>query len=607
MSQVTSDVQTFDAGFASRWVSSDTLTIVRNDLLAGVTVAALSLPQSMAYALLAGVDPRFGLYTAIVFTAVAGIFGSSRHLINGPTGAVSLVTFTALAIFDPEARLDAFEAMFLLAIMIGIVQIAIATLKLGDLTRYISESIVTGFIVGAATLTIIGQLGNVLGVKSQGTGRQQVLYRLYLTVGQGHFNIRSIAIGVGAIVLAIVARRVVRRLKWPQLDMLFVFLVMTIATYLAGWSITPPGGKPAVSLIGTIPSALPNLHIPDVQLKWLLDLTSSAVAISIVAIIEALAIAKAIAHKTGQRLDYNRQILAEGIGNVVGGFFRCMPGSGSLTRTAINHQAGAQTQLSGIFTAGFVAVTVLVFAPLARFVPTALLAGLLIVAAARLFDLERLRYILRTSAYDSALLVTTAVSAVALDIEYAILIGTALSMAWYVTRASKIRDSELVVTPERVVRVRIASDPASETVLIYDLEGELFFGAAPSLETLLEQAAAEADRRGIQYLVLRLKRARNPDAVALEVLDVFLKGARARNLTVLLAGVRAPLFEALTQAGIVQHHPKDLIFPEEEKDYSSTLMAIRYAYELAASEALKAGKNSDWESLNSRELVYYLV
>jgi MFS superfamily sulfate permease-like transporter len=142
--------QRYGYGFAS----------LRSDLQAALTVAAISLPQSIAYALIAGVDPRFGLYTAIVFTAIAAILGSSSHLVNGPTGAVSLVVFSALAFIDPDARLDAYEAMFLLTAMVGIVQIAIAVLKLGDLMRYISESVVTGFMVGAATLTIVGQVGN---------------------------------------------------------------------------------------------------------------------------------------------------------------------------------------------------------------------------------------------------------------------------------------------------------------------------------------------------------------------------------------------------------------------------------------------------------------
>lgn len=183
-----------------------------------------------------------------------------------------------------------------------------------------------------------------------------------------------------------------------------------------------------------------------------------------------------------------------------------MPGAGSLSRTAINYQARAATRFSGLITAAFVAVTVLVFAPLASYVPKALLAGLLMVAAARLFDLERLRYILRGSFYDGVLLISTAFSAVAIDIEFAILIGSAISIAWYVTRASKLKDAELVVTPERVVRTRIPSDPESEGVLIYDFEGELFFGAAPDFEHFLESAAEEAVRRNIKYIVFCLVR-----------------------------------------------------------------------------------------------------
>src|SRR5580692_10084645 len=141
-----------------------TWSAARRDMLAGATVAAISLPQAMAYALIAGVDPRFGLYSAIVVTFVASIFGSSSHLINGPTNAISLVVFSALAFFDPEARFDIYQGMFLLGIMIGSIQILIAVFRLGDLTRYISESIVLGFMAGAGTLVGLGQIANLLGI-----------------------------------------------------------------------------------------------------------------------------------------------------------------------------------------------------------------------------------------------------------------------------------------------------------------------------------------------------------------------------------------------------------------------------------------------------------
>jgi sulfate permease, SulP family len=158
----------------------------RKDLLAGLTVAAISLPQGMAYALIAGVDPRFGLYSAIVVTAVASVFGSSSHLINGPTSAISLVVFSALAFFEPDQRIEAYEAMFLLGVMVGVIQILIAVFtKLGDLTRYISESVILGFMGGAALLLAIGQVANLLGISDKGTGHQHILCRLWLILTKG--------------------------------------------------------------------------------------------------------------------------------------------------------------------------------------------------------------------------------------------------------------------------------------------------------------------------------------------------------------------------------------------------------------------------------------
>ncbi len=570
------DAPAATAAAPTRWLPrfDYPLATARADAIAGLTVAAISLPQSIAYALIAGVDPRFGLYAAIVFTAVAGLLGSSKHLVNGPTGAVSLVVFSALAFIDPDAKLDAYEALFLLAVLIGAVQIAIAVLKLGDLTRYISESVVTGFIVGAASLTVIGQVANALGVKALGTGHQHVLWRLWLTLTQnGAPNPRAIAISVGSIVLALLARRAVRRWRLPQLDMFAVLVLVTVLAWALGWSQHGGVAKPAVSLIEAVPASLPGFHIPQIQWHWFVDMSGSAVAIAVLGLLEALAIAKAIAHKSGQQLDYNRQILAEGVGNLVGGFFHCMPGAGSLSRTAINWQAGALTRLSGVFTAVIVAVVVLTIGPLTAYVPKAALAGLLIVAAVRLIDVDRLRYIFRGSRYDAVLVSITAATGVFVDIELAILIGVAASLLGYMPRAARLRVTELVVTPERVVRERQLGDPDSGDIVVVDIEGELFFGAAPEFERELDRAAALARLRGVDQLILRVKRLRNADAVSLEVLDKFLRHAREGGLTVSLAGVRPDLLAALQRFGIAP----DRVFPEEERDLSATLKAIRRA------------------------------
>jgi SulP family sulfate permease len=577
---------------------------LRADLLAGLTVAAISLPQSMAYALVAGVDPRFGLYTAIVFAAVAGLFGSSNHLINGPTGAVSLVVFSALAFLDPEARLDSYEAMFLLAAMVGVLQVAIAVCRLGDLMRFISESVVIGFISGAAALTMIGQIANALGVKAQGTGHQHVLARLYLTLTQdAPINLRALALSLGAIALALASRALVRRFRLPQFDMLFTVLALSLLAFALGWSEAAPGGKPLVALIEAVPASLPSPHIPEVRLSWLGDLAPSSFALAMLGILEALAIAKAIAQKSGQKLDFNQQILAEGLGNLTGAFFRCMPGSGSLSRTAINYQAGAVTRASGLFCALAIGFAVLALGPLAAYIPKPVLSGLLIVASARLIDLSRIRYALSSSRYDAFLASVTAVAALAIGVEFAIFIGALLSVLLYVPRAAQLKVQELVVSPERVLRARLPSDPPPRAVTVHDVEGEMFFAAAPVLTAALDQAARAAKAQGIDHMVLRLKRVRNTDAVALEALDRFLEQSRASGLTVLLAGLRPDILDALTRFGIVERHSIDLIFPEEERDYSSTLSAVRRAYALATQQALRRGEQAPPD----QKPRYYLV
>ena len=583
----------------------------RKDLLAGLTVAAISLPQGMAYALLAGVDPQYGLYSAIVVTAIASIFGSSSHLINGPTSAISLVVFSALAGFDPDARIEAAEGMFLLGVMVGTIQILIAVFKLGDLTRYISESVILGFMVGAAVLLAIGQIGNLLGVRDHGTGNQNILYRLWLTLTEGDpVNIRAVAISAATIVLALVLRRAVRAWRWPQMDMLVALVFVAGITFLLGWSQPGIGGKTVIAVTGSVPASLPSLHIPQIKFAWVSDLSWSAVAIAFLGLIEALAIAKSIALQTRQPLDYNRQCLAEGLANLIGGFFRCLPGSGSLSRSAINFQAGAATRMSGIVAALTVAAAVLVLAPLTRFIPKAALAGLLVMTAARLIDLSRLRYAFRASSYDAGLVAVTALTGIFIGLDASILVGFGLSVLLYVPRAARLKAAELVVSPERVVRGRLPTDPPCTATILFDLEGEFFFGAAPELDRHLDELRRRAFVDGIRVIVLRLKRTRNPDAVCLERIEHFLHEAEAVGITVLLAGVRPEFLAAINRLGFPAWYPADHVFPEAGDDPdSATLQAVRRAYEIAGeANTCKHCGASLWVASKDREIsLYYLV
>lgn len=549
------------------------------DLLAGLTVGAISLPQGMAYALLAGVDPRFGLYSAIIVTAVASIFGSSSHLINGPTSAISLVVFGALSFFDPEQKLEAAEAMFLIGAMVGAIQIFISVFRLGDLTRYISESVILGFLSAAAALLAVAQMGNALGIHDKGTGAQHVLYRLWLTLTKGDpYNFKALGITVVTLALAAIFRKLVRRYRLPQFDMLAALVVVAVGAYLVGWTQPGTGGKTAVAVAGAVPASLPTPHIPTVKLSWLKDLASDSVAIAFLGLLEALAIAKAIANQTGQMFDFNRQCLAEGLASLAGGFFRCLPGSGSLSRSAINFQAGATTRFSGIVAASAVALAVLALAPLTRFVPKPALAGLLLLTATRLIEPKRIVYAVRASALDAGVVAITVVSAFALGLDQAILIGVATSILLFVPGAARLKASELVVDDEGVVREKLADDPRCRSFILYDLEGELFFGAAPELDRHFAELTQRAQAEGIQYIVLRVKRVRNPDLVCLERLEHFLKSSASLNVAVLLAGARSDLLDALRRLRFAEWFSEDRIFPQGTDEDSATLAAIRSVY-----------------------------
>jgi SulP family sulfate permease len=561
----------------------------RKDLLAGMTVAAIAVPQAMAYALIAGIDPRIGLNTAIVMTAVASVFGASSHLINGPTNAIALVVFSALASFNPQTPDDLLEATFLLAIMVGLIQIGVALFRLGDLTRYVSESVVLGFMAGAGFLIPLTQLANFLGLQEKGGRDLHPLHRLWLTVSEGGpVNVYALGIGAGTVLVVLVLRRLARKFRLPRVDMLLTVIAAAALTAACGWADPGPDDKPVVAVVGAAPAGLPAPHLPNVaSFTWVRvrGMSGSAAAIALLGLVEALAIAKSLAIKSRERLNYNRQCLAEGLANLTGGFFQCMPGSGSLTRSAINYQAGAASRWSGVFAAAAVALIVGLLAPLARYVPKASLAGLLFVTAAGLVDWPRLFYALRASRYDAGLVLVTAGAAV-FSVEFSLLIGVALSILLYVPRAARLQATELVVA-DHVVRDRLPKDPPCPALVLLDLEGELFFGAAPDLERVFDDVR-QRTKAGARVVVLRFKRTRNHDMVCMERLQHFLQEMQKGGTTVLLCGVREDLARAMAALRFGDWLPANCVFREGAAEYSSTLEAARRAYELLGPDVCAA-------------------
>jgi sulfate permease, SulP family len=557
----------------------------RRDLVAGLTVAAVAVPQAMAYATIVGLPVEYGLYTAMVMTAVGALFDSSKQLINGPTNAISIAVLSALAgleFVNPEDRV---AAAVLLALMIGLIQTGIALLRLGDLTRYISHAVIVGFTAGAAVLLVLDQLKNLFGLAAQGGAHDHFLVRLGLTFRQGGpIDGPTTAIGMGTILFVLVVGWLNRRFRWRVPELLLGVVLAAAIVWAFGLDQPQLGDagnvvRDKVSVIGKIPRSLPSFQPPRVEWSQVRELSGSALAIALLGLLEAMAMAKAIAARTGQKLDMNQQCLSEGLANTVGSFFQCYAGSGSLTRSTINHQAGGVTQWSGVISAVAVGATVLLFAPLAHYIPRAALAGILIVSAFRMVDAHKLTFHMKVTRMDAVIVLATAIAAVAVSVEFCILIGTFVSFLIYLPRAARISVSELVLTGDGMVRERVPEDPRCSRLLIFSVEGELFFGSSTELAAELERIEERA-AGGVRVVLLRLKYARNLDGVCLDVLETFLGKMAARGVTVLLCGVRQELLTVLQNMKWEERLGPRRIFPEGAAIWSSTLQAIDHAYEI---------------------------
>jgi SulP family sulfate permease len=550
------------------------------DALAGLTVAAVAVPQAMAYAQVAGMPPQVGLYTAIVLTAVAALFCPSRRLIDGPTNAIAIALLSSLAFLHQDV--DKVQAAVLLALLVGLMQISLRLLRLGDLTRFISHGVIVGFTVGAGLLLVMDQLKNLLGLEGRGEPHNHFFTRFWMTLWHGRIHGETALIGLGTIVLIVFLGRLKTwfgpRLRLPVPDFLLAVLFMSLVVWAGGLA-RDEGNPDGVAVVGSVPPALPSFHVPTANWTRAQQLAMSALAIAVLGLLEAVAVARNQSAISGRPLDVNQLCLSEGLGNVAGSFFGCMPGSGSLTRTAINQQAGAGSQWAAIFSAIILAVTVLLFAPLAYYIPRAALAGLLLVTAWRMIDRRQLLYYLRTTRYDAGIVLATAIAAVAISVEFCILVGVFLSFVLYVPRAARVDFTELTVTPERVIRERVRTDPVCDRILIYNLEGEMLFATAPELERNLDMVAERA-RQGARVIVLRVKRVRNPDAVCLALLETFIKRVQAHRTVVLLCGVRPDLARVLRSSGLQAVLGPEQIFYEGPVLISSTLEAVRRAYEL---------------------------
>jgi len=451
------------------WTQNVTPTTLRADALAGLLGAVLVLPQGIAFATLAGLPPEYGLYTAVVPCIIAALFGSSWHVMSGPTNANSLALFAMLSPLALAFTPAYIQLALAVTLMVGVMQFLIGALRLGSLANFISPAALFGFTSGAAVLIVVYALPDFLGLQpAKERGALAVLMHVGSQLAQ--LDKPALLLGATTVLVALGVRYV--RPGWS-----FMLIGLATATALAA------GAGLTVRTIGQLTTPWPQFVLPQISWASVSELLGLAFALTIVALGQAISIAKAVAAKSGQRIDANREFRGQGLSNIVGGFFSCYVSCGSMNRSMPNLQAGARTPLAAVFAALLLLVLVAVSSPLLAKIPMAALAGLLLLVAVFLFDLARWREVFSLSRTEFAVALATLVATLTIRLEMAILLGTLLSLMTFLYRTSKpaMRTMGFDNTSDDRQFVVLDNNPKAlaecPQLKLLRMEGEVYFGA----------------------------------------------------------------------------------------------------------------------------------
>jgi SulP family sulfate permease len=533
------------------WVRRVDKLTLRADLIAGILGALLVLPQGFAFASLAGLPPEYGLYTAIVPCVIAALFGSSLHVVSGPTNANSLALFATLAPLAIVGSPAYIQLALAVTVLVGLMQWLIGVLRLGSIANFISPSALRGFMTGAAALIAVHSLTDLLGLASpakHGTGA------LFVHIGQHLNDVRPGPVLVGAftLVVVLVLRRVLP--KWP-----FMLIGLAAGTLLAAAlnSASPWPLWGAIAVVGSIPPIVPRFHWPGVELGSIPELLSIAFALTIVALGQSISIAKAVAARSGQAIDANREFRGQGLSNIVGGFFSSYVSCGSLNRSMPNLEAGARTPLAAVFASLWLLLLIAFTAPLLALIPLPAIAALLLVIAWSLFDIPGWQRLWQHSRQDFTIALVTGLATMTIRIEMAI-----LSLVTYLYRTSRpfVRVMGFDSTGHErpfVVRADVPAPlPECPQLKMIRMEGEVYFGAVPYVADQLRDLRAEPAK----HLLVMAKSMNFIDVPAAELWRDELSKRRAAGGDLYFHRPRPPVLELWQRVGYTNVLGADHVF-----------------------------------------------
>jgi SulP family sulfate permease len=401
---------------------------IKADFFAGLTGAVIVLPQGIAFATIAGLPPEYGLYTAMVTPIIAALFGSSRHLVSGPTTAISIVVFSAISHHAEPGTAEFVMLTLTLTFLAGVYQLGFGLARLGALVNFVSHTVVIGFTAGAAILIATSQMKHITAIAVP-KGESFIHTWVDLFQGLPSVNIFVLLIAVATLLVAIISKKIM-----PKSPYLLIGMIVgsVMALFFKEYS-------DGIKLIGEIPAHLPPMSSPEFSIETIRMLAPEAFAVALLGLIEAVSISRAVATKSNQRIDANQEFVGQGLSNIVGSFFSSYAGSGSFTRSGINYDAGARTPLSAIFAALLLMVIVLLVAPLTAYLPIAAMGGIILLVAYNLVDFHHIKQTLTFSKSESSILLTTFFATLFLELEFAIYLGVLLSLILFLAKTSTPR------------------------------------------------------------------------------------------------------------------------------------------------------------------------
>jgi SulP family sulfate permease len=554
-----------------QWWHQVNATTLRADALAGLVGAIAVVPQGVAFATLAGLPPEYGLYCAMLPTIVAALFGSSLHAVSGPTNAVSLMVFAVLVPLATPGTPQYIQLALTLALMCGVIMIALGLARMGALVNFMSDAVIVGFTAAIGVLIVATQLHVVLGINIPPTSSFiGLVAETWVRLGDTRpWVVLTAAITVAA---GVASRRWLRRVP--------AIFTATLVGSVAGAALQAWLGaeRSGITMLGSLSGSLPPLSLPDLSPATLQSLAGGAVAVTVLALTQAISISRAVALRSGQRLDNDQEFIGQGLANVAAAFFSGFPSSASVNRCGINYEAGARTPLAAVMSAGFLVVLLLTLGWLTAWLPLATVAGVLMFVAWNLVDRAYIRRTLATSRDDAIVLALTFAATLLLDLAIAILAGVAASLVMYLYRSSHPSLRSLVPSPHHADR-RMAEVESGlrecPQAKILRIEGSIYFGAVNHVEDYFDTLRKEHPEQ--KHLLLMSKSINTIDMAGADLIGREAIRRNADGGGVYLYSPRKPVIAMLHQGGTMKNIGTGHVFRSKHEAFSGVVARLDYS------------------------------